>query len=526
MNRAVIYCRVSSDEQVNNLSLPAQERICRDYCQKNDWDVVVVYVEKGESAKTADRPEFQKMLGFCRQKKNAIDFLVVHSLSRFSRNTEDHVIVAAMLRKLGVKLRSATEPIDDSHIGRFMETVLAGFAELDNRMKAERTVTGLKTAVNIGRWPFLAPLGYLNSTDAAGTPIIIIDLERGPLIRAAFEQFATGLYTQKQVLADIRSRGLRTRKNKTLASQTFESILRNPFYAGWVVVGKWGERKKSNFEPLVDQETFDKVQAILAGRRRTITSFRRNRPDFPLRGFAKCGKCGAPMTAGWSTGRTKRYPYYHCAKHCRGMNVRGEELERQFMAELTKFEMKKELVVLFMKIVGDAWHEKQAHARDLVAAHQRRIASLEERRQRLLDAFIYQQAITQEIYQEQSTKLEAEIAAARIEAATIPSDDVDIAAVLKFAEQMVLNATQFWRESPLDQKQRFQRVLFPAGITVDENGMVGTNVTCPIFNILEAIGTDESKVVHLIVSSWNQLVAWLRQLDDLRQAMNPVSLAA
>lgn len=162
-NRAVIYARVSTEEQVSNLSLSTQKRACVEYCEKNNWEVVQDFVDEGESAKTSDRPRFLEALHFCLQKKNNIQFLVVYSVNRFARNTDDHVPIAAKLRQAGVKLRSATEPLDDSIVGRSMEIMLALFAEIDNRMKADRTVTGLKAALEISRWPFPTTIGYVKA---------------------------------------------------------------------------------------------------------------------------------------------------------------------------------------------------------------------------------------------------------------------------------------------------------------------------------------------------------------------------
>lgn len=84
--RGIIYCRVSSLDQVDGTSLESQERICREYAEREGIEVVEVFVDRGESAKTADRPQFLKAISFCGQKKNRIDFFVVYKLDRFSRS--------------------------------------------------------------------------------------------------------------------------------------------------------------------------------------------------------------------------------------------------------------------------------------------------------------------------------------------------------------------------------------------------------------------------------------------------------
>jgi site-specific DNA recombinase len=527
MERAVIYCRVSGEEQVKNLSLPTQERLCREYCEKNNWQVVQVFVEKGESAKTIDRTAFLAALQFCHRKSNNIQYMVVYAISRFARNADDHIPVAAKLRQAGVKLRSATEPLDDSIVGRSMEVMLALFAEIDNRMRTDRTITGLKAAVEINRWPFHTPLGYIKTKDATGNSVVSIDPDRGSHITSAFNQFATGRYSKKQVFDDVIAQGLRTRKGAKLYPQAFDNLLRNPFYAGWLVVPTWGTRKRGSHQPLVDQETFDKVQAILAGRRPTVTPRQRNRPDFPLRGLINCGKCGAPMTAGWSKGRTKLYPYYFCSKRCKGMNHRSEKLEQQLLEVFDHMRMQTKLIELFKALVLDVWQEKQSHRRDLAAARARRVTELETRRQRLLDGYL-EHVISAETFKEQSDKLEPELATVRTELAEIQLEELNIKELMEFTGQLVLDAGRFWRELPLDQKQRFLRVLTPDGIAVDENGLVRTIVSCPIFKLLQSPQVEKTNLVGLIGSSLNQIHDWLRQVEQLRQMIlsTPATLPA
>src|SRR5688500_17499673 len=124
---AVIYCRVSSKEQIDGTSLESQEQACREYADRHNLTVARTFIEEGESAKFADRTQLLNLIDYCRNKRNEVDTLVVWKLDRFARNVEDHFSVKASLRKLGVKVVSVTEPIDADPNGRLMETILAGF---------------------------------------------------------------------------------------------------------------------------------------------------------------------------------------------------------------------------------------------------------------------------------------------------------------------------------------------------------------------------------------------------------------
>ena len=160
---AVVYVRVSTKEQTENLTLTTQLKACEDYCERLAFHILARFREEGESAKTADRTELQKLLQFCRKNKGAVQFVVVFNLTRFARDKYDHIALRAHLKSLGISLRSATEPIDDTSTGKLMEGVLAAFAQFDNDCRSDRTRPGMKAALELGRWVFLAPIGYLNA---------------------------------------------------------------------------------------------------------------------------------------------------------------------------------------------------------------------------------------------------------------------------------------------------------------------------------------------------------------------------
>ncbi len=147
---AVIYVRVSTKEQTENLSLPTQLRACEEYCRRQGYDVLARFHEEGESAKTTDRSQLQALLKYCRTHKGQVHFVVVYNLTRFAREKYDHFALRAHLKSLGISLRSATEPIDDTSTGKLMEGVLAAFAQFDNDCRSDRTRAGMRAALELG----------------------------------------------------------------------------------------------------------------------------------------------------------------------------------------------------------------------------------------------------------------------------------------------------------------------------------------------------------------------------------------
>src|SRR3989338_7618948 len=493
--KAVIYCRVSSKEQVQNLSLPTQRKSCLEYCQHQGIEPAEIFVDEGESAKTTARTEFQKMLKYCRDNKGAIQFVIVYNLSRFSRNTHDHLVIKAVLAHLGITLRSVTEPIDNSSIGKFLETVLSASAQLDNDNKADRTRTGMKAALERGRWPWGSPLGYLNDKGPKGQSNIIPDPERAPLIKKAFELYATGLYTRPQVLNSLNNLGLRTKKGKKIALQTLEDILRNPLYTGWMTAKNLEKPIRGTFDPLINQSLFDNVQAVLAGKKVTVTAYLRNHPDFPLRQFVKCGTCNSPLTASWSKGRKKKYPNYRCPNlKCKSVSIRKDAFEKEFISYLERLTPKTEYIELFKAIVLDRWRDQEIVIVAQSKSLQKQVDELKTRKEQLEEAFIYEKRIDKATYDGQRDKLIEEIALAEINAHSAKLEAFDIQAAVSFAQYLILNAARLWMEMNLDQKQRFQKVLFPKGLSFSE-GRFGTAETCMFFKWLQESTAPESSLV-------------------------------
>jgi site-specific DNA recombinase len=159
---AVIYTRVSSKEQTDNYSLETQERTCREYAGREGLDVLRVFVESGESAKTANRVELQAMLKYVAENARTLSAVIVYKVDRLARNSTDHGNLRVQLGTCGVRLQSATENLDDSPAGRFAETTLSAIAQLDNEVRAERAKSGMTAAVSAGRFVWRAPIGYVN----------------------------------------------------------------------------------------------------------------------------------------------------------------------------------------------------------------------------------------------------------------------------------------------------------------------------------------------------------------------------
>jgi site-specific DNA recombinase len=514
--RAAIYCRVSTKEQAQNLSLPTQLKSCREYCARHGFDVAAVFEDAGESAKTTDRPGFQELLRFCRENKGRVQFVIVLNVTRFARNAHDHAVVRALLHRLGVSLRAVNEPISDDPVGRLTENMLAAIAQFDNDQKAERTKAGMLTALGRGHWTWRAPLGYLNGNKKVGEPSLRPDPERAPLIKSAFELAASGQHTPTELLRMVTALGLVTRKGRPLSNQTFATILRNPLYAGFLNAPGFGVKgARGDFQALVPEILFRQVQAVLAKGAGAVQHHLDN-PEFPLRRFVTCDRCETPLTGSASRGRANRYSYYHCRK-CKGVSVRKEFLEKDFIDLLESLQPRAEFMKLFRAVVLDLWKERCAAAGSLRADLERRLLDLQHREEVLDEAFLFKKQIDSQTYERQRDKLREDVALARIELEGARLDEIDVEGILGFAEHVLGNAAALWMNASPELRQRLQRVFFPEGLRFTD-GKIGTAVTCFAFKQMAAIRNGNSSLASPSTPSWNQILQWLREMAELRES--------
>jgi site-specific DNA recombinase len=326
-----------------------------------------------------------------------------------------------------------------------------------------------------------------------GRSRIIHDPETAPLIKQAFELFATGRYQRAEVLRMITAAGLHTKRGKTLTAQSFYNMLRNPFYAGKFVVGRWKMDCKGAFEPIVSKETFHLVELIFAGKRPQAGPRRRNHPDFPLRQFVSCGTCERPLTASWSTSRGKPHAYYHHAKGSCKSRFRKSLVETEFLKLIEQLQPKPEYLNLFGEIVLDVWKQRQGETLKLAAMLADRGDALRAQKQRIIDAFLHERSIDKATYQEQLDLVNQKIALVDLEIYDTKLEELDLETALNFATSTLSNAAFFWTQCSADQKERFQRILFPDGLVFDGESY-RTATTCLAFSYLRAFSEGNSSL--------------------------------
>ncbi|RAV02722.1 recombinase family protein [Paenibacillus sp. YN15] len=371
--KVAVYVRVSSEHQAEKeLSIPAQMKAIQQYCQERGHIIVNEFIEKGKSAKTDDRPEFQRMIAIAKRSSRPFEAILVHKFDRFSRNRDDHVIYKSLLAKCGVKVLSVTEQTEaDTPQDKLLEGMLEIMSEFFNTNLATEVRKGMtqnaKQGYNNGGTP---PYGYRTEHVALGNQKTKAVWVHGPreeldIIRWIFNQYAYENVGYKKISDILNEKNVPTQKGGQWSASTIRAIIYNEAYIGrrcwnkqeYQTKGvKWRDRSEwiiaENAHPaIITKELFELCQSKAKERHngggQTHNPFR-TKPHSPfwLRGMLFCDKCGSRLV-GNSTSTTKVHggqKYYLCGGYmrkgkafCQYVGWRKETLETLVANKLRTF---------------------------------------------------------------------------------------------------------------------------------------------------------------------------------------------
>ena len=354
--RAVIYARVSSDEQADRgLSIPSQIKICRDFIERQSGVYVKEYIDEAISGLKSDRPSFLEMLSDAQEEK--FDTIVVYSLSRFSRDRFDAITKKRLLRDVGVEVVSATEPIDSTTPeGKLLEGIIESINEFYSANLSRETFRGLKANAEMGFWNGgTPPFGYKRKEVIInGTKKSTYEIEEreAEVVKRIFKLANEGAGTKKICLI-LNGEGLRTKSGKIFTPSMVRGVLKNEAYIGNLVWNKQDKkrkgvkyksknlwiRKENVFPPIVEEDVFDSVQKNFEINRINHAPKSVARTHI-LSGLLKCGNCKSNYVYQICTrkneGKNYKNGYYKCAlkqklgsKYCDNVVLKAELIEEE-----------------------------------------------------------------------------------------------------------------------------------------------------------------------------------------------------
>jgi len=344
MFKAAAYARYSSDNQREE-SIEAQLRAIKEYCNRNNMQIVKIYTDEAKSATTDDRPGFLQMI-----RDSALglfDVVIVHKLDRFSRDRYDSAFYKRQLKKNSVRLISVLEHLDDSPESIILESVLEGMAEYYSRNLAREVMKGMKeTALKCKHTGGKPPLGY----DVAEDKTYIVNEQEAQAVRLIFEMYASGK-GYSDIMYALNKEGYRTQTGRPFGKNSIHDILRNEKYRGVYIFnrsaskvnGKRNHHKSKDEDEIIrieggmpriiDDETWERVQERMKRNKKGANSAKE---IYLLSGLIYCGKCGGAMTGTRKfAGRNKSlYVSYECSTRKRTKTCDMKAINKNYVENI------------------------------------------------------------------------------------------------------------------------------------------------------------------------------------------------
>ena len=487
--RAVSYIRVSTREQAQRggseegFSLPAQREANKRKAQSMGALVVKEFADRGESARSANRPELQKMLAYLKE-DGGIDYVIVHKLDRLARNRADDVEINRAFEEAGVRLVSTSENIDQTPGGMLLHGIMSSIAEFYSRNLANEVMKGMGEKARNGGTLGKAPLGYVNvrGRDENGREVRTVELdeERAPLLRLAFSEYATGNWTVRQLADHLNTLGLSIpptprRCAKPITTTRLHKILRHPYYKG--TISFQGVEYPGAHEPLVDEETWSQVQAMLDSHR---YGERQRIHNHFLKSTVVCGQCGARLSVqNAKNSKGTIYPYFVCARRCRLHDcafkaVLIDVVEDRMVEVYRTIQLSAADRTQIEHYLHDELSQIEGDKAKAVRSLTTRRTNIEDKRRRLMHAH-YEGAIPLDLLKEEQAKLTSELNHIERQLAAYKADAAEVRQHLTQALDLLEDCHRLYTAAPAHLKKLLNQVFFERVLVnplVDEEGRV------------------------------------------------------
>ena len=349
--KAAAYYRFSSDNQRTE-SIDAQRRAVQEYCSANGIEIVAEYVDEAYSAKTSDRPGFQRMIKD--SEKHGFNMVIVHKLDRFARNRKDSAVYRVVLQRNGVELRSVIENFDDSPESVILESLMEGLAEYYSKNLAREVMKGMKeNAYNGKHTGGYVPFGYRVTPDKR----IEVNEREAEAVKELFAMILNGS-SYREVSEYLTNKGFRTKTGNIFNKNSIYELLHNQKYIGVCIYNKrvaevdghCSSRKYKDksewivntdmYPPIVDKDVFNKVQKMMTAR---AVGNRSPNTVYLLKGKVFCGLCGKPYVGNRRiSGKGQINFYYSCNRpkalgRCQNRSVKKDVLEGFVLTRLADY---------------------------------------------------------------------------------------------------------------------------------------------------------------------------------------------
>ncbi len=402
--KAVILARVSSKEQEDGHSLEAQIANLKLYSERKGLKIIKEFTII-ESSTKGERPEFGRMIEFVKSKKGRIA-VVIDTVDRLQRSFKETPVLNDLMERDCLELHFVKEgnvlSKDANSTQKLMWNMGVVMAQSYTDQLSDNVKRSIKHKINNGEWSGPAPIGYLNADDTdTGRKTVIPDPERAFLIKRLFQEYATGVYSQAELIRKAREWGLRTRTGNSVSTQTFNQSLQNPFYYGHMRIK--GQLIPHIYTPLISKDTFDRCQDIREGRN-SKKAVSETKEPFLLRGLLKCAVSGKTVTCDLKKGKYVYLICYDPKNPKKKMWIKEEIILNQIRNAFRSIQVPSKILFQIMGYLKSSHEsEKDFHHQSIKSLH-KESEDIAKKQDRLTDLLL-DESITKDIYNNKLSQL-------------------------------------------------------------------------------------------------------------------------
>src|SRR5690606_15235545 len=384
------------------------------------------------------------------------DLLLTVRYDRFSRNLELALGMITELKKYGVEFNTIEQNNDTSSPESLLIHVInLVLPQIDNDRRALNTKQGMRRAQKEGHWMGTAPKGYDN-IQRNGEKFIEPNDDAKHIIWA-FQQLNTGLYAIEEIRKQLWKKGFKISKS------AFHKLVRNPVYIGKIMIKAYKDEPEQIadgiHQPLIDEELFLSVQDVLDGKKRTAKPKNKRDERYPLRGFLECPKCGKPLTASFSKGRSQRYGYYHCQKNCKE-RYSLDEANTDFLRYLNNYKINDEVLTLYYLVLQDIFkNDKKERAKEASQIDEL-IQGLNNKLDSLLDKNT-DDLLSQSDYERGKKRYEEQIYSLESQKQELELEQKDFMTTVQYTFGLLRDLPKYYEQSPIEVKHKILGSIFP-----------------------------------------------------------------
>ena len=456
--KAILLARVSTEMQEDGFSLDAQLERLRNYCINKKLSIIKEFTFV-ESSFKGKRTKFYEAIQFVKR-QNEKTAIVVDTVDRLQRSFNEFPLLMNLVKAEKIELHFYKEGLTINENYKSSDLAMWQLQILSANMYVNSTRDNVRRSeekmLKDGLLPGPAPIGYLNTKDENGKKTIIIDPQRGPLVKKIYEEYATGLFSMDELVKKTKQWGLKNKNSdKFITKSQLAKVLQNPFYYGVMFYNKTNYPHR--YEKLISKELFDKCTEIRTGKYKRTA--KHTKEPYIFSGLVRCHHCGCLLSPYKQKGKYiyMRHTAIKDCKHCDNITEKMllEEVGK-YLSSITVSEQIKDVLSKKLKHLYDLKNQSTYYHME---KSKNELDELGEKENRLLDLLV-KGVISEDIYKQQIAtiaikKIELQESISKIQR---PNSSVMVAIdkVLNYGK----NSYELFKSSRIEEKRRILKNVF------------------------------------------------------------------